>query len=183
MHASQSLPEDDMDEEEAEETFASECQDIREAMSIKLPPLQLRDEPSHPFGQGNLAADSLDLSSLVSMRFQHQTRHAAKAVRVQGPATVTNTSSSVIRTDSFGGAENDLTPNIQKGESVRRQLIREFHAVLKEQQDKGTGSGLERVARWRSEGNVMDNERPTITGNAANAASAAKQVAKTVRSP
>jgi len=67
MHTSQSFPEDDVDEEEVEETFASECQDICKAMSIQLPPLQLCDELSRLFGWGNLATDSLDLSSLVSM--------------------------------------------------------------------------------------------------------------------
>jgi hypothetical protein len=79
-------------------------------------------------------------------------------------------------------AEIDLTHNIQrwKGESVWRRFIIEFHAVLKEQQDKGTGSGeLKHVAQWRSEGNVMDDECPAVTGNAA---SAAKQVTKTVYS-
>ena len=63
---------------------------------------------------------------------------------------------------------------------MRRQLIREFHAILKEQQDKSPGSGLECVACWRS---AKDNKLPTITGNAANAASAAKQVTKMVHSP
>jgi hypothetical protein len=63
---------------------------------------------------------------------------------------------------------------------VQHQLINGFHAILKEQQDKGVGSGLERVARWWSEGNEMAIEVEVVTGNVANAASVAKQVAKTV---
>jgi len=53
-------------------------------------------------------------------------------------------------------------------------------AILMEQQDKGVGSKLERVAQWRSEGNEMAIKAEVVTGNVANAASVAKQVAKTV---
>jgi hypothetical protein len=114
------------------------------------------------------------------MRFRHQTQHAAKAVRTQGSAAITNADSSHTKPNTL---EDTAGPDGQKKRtSVRCQLIKEFHAILKEQQDKGAGSGLERVARWRSEGNAMGDESATVTGNAANAASAAKQVAKTVRS-
>jgi hypothetical protein len=65
MHSSQSLPEDDVDKEEAEEAYASECHEIRKAISltITIPLLHLHDKLSCPFGQANLLPESLDLSS------------------------------------------------------------------------------------------------------------------------
>jgi len=126
------------------------------------------DNVSKPFGQGTLGIDSLDLGALVKMRFQHQTRHAAHAIRTQGSRSATE----------IEGTQR------QKDESIRRQLIKQFHAVIKEQQAQGVGTGAERVARWRSgdTNNKGGNSDATlVAGNAGNAAVVATQTAKKVR--
>lgn len=51
-------------------------------------------------------------------------------------------------------------------------LIKQFHEVIKRQQDRGTGTGAERGLRWQ--GNVPG------TGNAANAAEVAATRQKAV---
>jgi len=163
---SQSIPEDDANEDEAEEMFAQECQNIRAAMRVQLPTLQLPDKISKPLGQGTLNIDSLDLEALVKIRFQHQTRHAALAVRTQCSQSITQE-----------------RMKRHKEESVRRQLIKEFHAIIKEQQAQGAGTGAERVVRWRpgdasTQPASLDNL--SATGNAANAAQVANQVATKV---
>lgn len=163
LNNSQDLPEDDDDEEEADKLLAKECESIREAA---LPALQLPDDLSRPLGQGSNGYDTLDLSALVKMRYQHQTRHAEQSVRVKG---------------------SDNPEKSRAGEdSVRCQLIKQFHAVLKEQQGQGIGTGIERGTRWRSGNNTgpgpaLPSESITATGNAANAAEVASRVARTVR--
>jgi hypothetical protein len=99
------------------------------------------------------------------MRFQHQTRHAALAVRTQGSSTTTEEES-----------------KRQQDESVRRQLIKQFHAIIKEQQSQGVGTGAERVVCWRpgDTNNEKNESLPVAAGNAANAAVVATQAAKKV---
>jgi hypothetical protein len=146
--------------------FAQECQNIRAAMRVQLPALWLPDKISKPLGQGTLDTDSLDLEALVKIQFQHQTRHAALAVRTR--------------------SSHSITPEgmkRQKEESIRRQLIKEFHAVIKEQQAQGAGTGAKRVVRWRpgdASTQPESSHNPLATGNAANAALAANQVATKV---
>jgi len=36
----------------------------------------------------------------------------------------------------------------QKDESVRCQLIKQFHAIIKEQQVQGVGTGAEYIVHW-----------------------------------
>ena len=104
------------------------------------------------------------------MRSQHQTRHAALAVRTQG-------SHNNIAVSAEGSER-------QKEESIRRQILREMHAILKEQQGQGAGTGKERAARWQHENESGKGASivvaPEITGNSANAAVVASQTAKKV---
>ncbi|KAH7904198.1 hypothetical protein BJ138DRAFT_1240158 [Hygrophoropsis aurantiaca] len=91
----------------------------------------------------------MDLQALVEIRRKHETRQAK------------------------------MTEAPPKEVTIRTNLIREFEAVLKEQQDRSIGTGVERATRWTGSSN-----RPTTTssglpsGNAANAASVAKAAAK-----
>jgi hypothetical protein len=168
--SSQNLPEDDADEESVEEMFAQECRDILSSMPMprQPPSLKLPDTITKPFGQGTLGIESLNLDALIKMRYQHQTRHAALAVRTQGSqSTIT---------------EETETTERQKEESIYWQIIKEMHAILKEQQGKGAGTGKERVIRWHhgdGDKNVAQ-DIPVIIGNAANSAKVARQTAKKV---
>jgi hypothetical protein len=97
------------------------------------------------------------------MRRKHQTQQAALGVRTK--------------------SETVDKPEI----SMRQQLIRRFHEVLKEQQDHAIGTGCERAARWRApapggrEGQIDGLSAPALpSGNSANAAVAASAIAKKV---
>lgn len=151
---------DDAHEEEIEDSFAEEANIIQNPFLRELPPLVLPDEASRPQGHGNFDSNSLDLGSLVRMRYQHQTEHAAKAVRTK----IANSTADV---------DSDIQDGKHAEASVKQQLIREFHAIIREQQGQGLTTGLERGTRWGL-------STPPAAGNAANAAAAASRVAKTV---
>ncbi|KAF7970334.1 hypothetical protein HWV62_24362 [Athelia sp. TMB] len=147
------LPEDDADEEQADEVFAEEYQNILSAMprpGFKIAPLK-NDSPSKPFGLNPIHDTNLDLSPLVQLRYDHQTRHAALGVR-----TTTHT------TPTVGSA------------SARQALIREFQAILKEQQEQSVLTGNQRKTLWQG----ADSGSTRATGNTANAEMAAGQAAK-----
>ncbi|KAF7972553.1 hypothetical protein HWV62_17764 [Athelia sp. TMB] len=160
MAAVQQLPEDDADEDAADESFAEECQQIMAAMPRRpdqLPEIQTSDSLSRPFGQGTIDTGALDLSALVTLRFKHQTRHAALAVRT--------------RYEVVENLDADAEQRKQEN-SLKRELIKRFNEILKEQQGQGSSTGQERLARWRT------GEPEAATGNVANAAAAATKAAK-----
>jgi dihydropteroate synthase len=64
-----------------------------------------------------------------------------------------------------------------------------MNAILRKQQERGVGTGLERKERWKTEGKDIietvaepGNEKETLAGNSANAALAATDRADAVRS-
>jgi hypothetical protein len=114
-------------EEDVEEFIAEDRRHIENATNPQLPMPDI-EEVSKPFGFGENEPSHrrLDFQSLVDMRRWHQTLQAAHSVR----------------TKSEHGTVN-------KGElSIRQQLIRRFHEVLKEQQDHAISTGCERAAHW-----------------------------------
>ncbi|KAJ7433925.1 hypothetical protein B0H11DRAFT_1758325 [Mycena galericulata] len=99
------------------------------------------------------SANIVDFSSLIEQRRQHQTKQAEKCTRTK-------------TTRSVGAPDSE--------ESLRRQLLRKFHEILKEDHSRAAGSTVERQARW--------GISPTTgAGNAANAAAVAASVASKVR--
>ena len=151
--------------------FAQECRDILALIPMphQPPTLKLPDIISKPFGQETLSIESLDLDALIKMQYQHQTRHVALAVPTQSSSTV------MARTE---GTER------QQEESICWQIIKEMHAILKEQQGQGAGTGKERAVCWHyGDGDKTRSDEqglPVVTGNAANAAEVASQMAKKV---
>ena len=129
-----------------------------------LPAVRVPDEPSHPLGHGKLRSDDLNFEILINMRRAHQTKHAATSIRTK------------------------LTKPAD--ESFRGRILQEFHEALKEAQDeRGAGTGLERVARWHERepapggrgGIIGGASAPGFpSGNVANAAVVAGNVAKQV---
>ncbi|KAJ6609172.1 hypothetical protein B0H10DRAFT_2194009 [Mycena sp. CBHHK59/15] len=123
------------DDDLAEEILGDEYITLQETLaSVRaagLPPVQLPSEASKPFGRGpSTAFETLDFKALVHQRRQHQTRQAAKCARTKHTSE-----------DSPAVAE----------ESTRRQILRKFHELLKEDQARGVGTAVEREARWRTE--------------------------------
>ena len=138
-----------------------EYQQIRDTLTTSIHPVELPDTPTNLF---NADHQSLNVHQLVELRCQHQTRQAEDGIRTRSEATKEK-------------------PEV----SIRRQLIREFHAVLKEEQDLAVGTGCERNARWRAPapsgqlGEAAGTRAAQFTnGNSANAAAAAATIAKQV---
>ncbi|KAJ6548850.1 hypothetical protein B0H19DRAFT_1074654 [Mycena capillaripes] len=125
-------------------------QDTFDSVAAALPAVQLPSESSRP--SANMALDTLDFKVLVRLRKQHQTRQAANSARVKS---------------SKSDEEGSSTPPV---EFMRRQILRRYHELLKEDQSKAVGTAVERQARWSTE------PKPTA-GNTANAAAAATAVA------
>ena len=132
-----------------------------------LPVLRIPDEPSRPFGQGGLRPDDLNFEMMINMRRAHQTKHAATGIRTKKSKP----------TDG----------------SIRGHILQKFHEALKEAQDeRGAGTGLERVARWHERepapggrnGVINGTSLPDLpAGNEANVAVAAANVTKMVCAP
>lgn len=154
-----------MTEEEADEILGEEYLTVKEnikeiaaatahaSTQVKLVPVRIPDESSKPFGQGlYTSVDVVDFSPLIQQRRLHQTKFAENCTRTK---------------TSRAAPESE--------ESIRRQLLRKFHEILKEDQARAPGTAVERHVRWNASVNVG-------AGNAANAAAAASAVATTVRS-
>jgi hypothetical protein len=104
---------------------------------------------------------------MINMRRAHQTKHAATGIRTKKSKP----------TDG----------------SIRGHILQEFHAALKEAQDeRGAGTGLERVAHWHERepapgghnGVISGAAAPNLpSGNEANAVTVAANIAKAVCAP
>jgi len=111
-------------------------------------------ETSTPFKAGRV-----DLSQLVQIRRVHQTRRAAKSVRL--------------------GAERREEPEEPTAGSRRRKICMQMAHVIRR-----TGTGLERGLRWKSGGAPGTKDRAEVSllnGNSANAELAAGGCVKVVR--
>ena len=106
---------------------------------------------------------------LINMRRAHQTKHAATGIQTK-------------KSKPTDGPE-----------SMRGHILQKFYEALKEAQDeRGAGTGLERVARWHERkpapggrsGIINGTSLPDLpAGNEANAAVVATNVTKTVCTP
>lgn len=120
----------DTTEDEADDIVAEDRRNIREALKFRIAPICAPDEITQPLGYGATEPDytSISLDTLVEWRLNHQTRQAANGVRVKK------------------GPSNSKSP---QEISARRQLIRGFHQVLKEEeQERGICTGSNRNLHW-----------------------------------
>lgn len=151
------------DENDLEDLVAQEYQEVQ-SQQIKLRDIVLDDDISRPLGKGTITYQDLNFNSLISMRMEHQTRQAATGIRTQYTQMV------------------DAT---RKPETIRRQLIRRFHEILKEEQgDIAPGTGSERKARHiisAKGGQTKESSDCDTAGNALNAIAAATSAADKVR--
>ncbi len=157
-HKSASLPEPDDDEvEEAFYDDASNISDILQGVQSahsgdRLPPAQ-HMQPMSPFK--SLDAADIDISQLISLRHEHQTKQASSGIRKRDD-----------RSAELGEASKELTE--------RQRLLKAFSEIIREQGDKGVGSGKERTERWRNNGVPGNEQVPRASGNSANAAEVAR---------
>ena len=133
--------------------FAEDRIRISNNIAACLAPVNIPDEPTNAFDTNKADLSSLSFDKLVQLRFTHQTKQAATGVR-------TRTHTSTVPADDDTQVEKDT----HKRETERQSLLRRFNEVIKQQQDRGKGTGAERGLRWGT---------TPAAGNAANAADAA----------
>ena len=125
----------------------------------QLPPVN-DPAPSDPF---NVYDPSLiDWTEFVQfkLRFSHQTKQASTGVRTATQRT------------------SEGSTNL----SERQRVLQRFSAILKQQEEKGVGTGLERAARWTRANMTTTSEVGSLSnGNSGNATAVAKAVATKVR--
>lgn len=150
-----------------EEIWAENCRRIGEAFAAALPPLDAPEGKEMVLGKGSLSVTQVDLSNLGTIRHQHQTRHAAEAVR-------TRSSPQVPPSDS-----PDTTSNATAhAKSIRRKLIQEFYVSVRKIDERGVGTGKNRQLRWFETGSGEASSE--AAGNSANAATVAASAANAV---
>ena len=139
-----------------------------------------------------------DLSTLISIRYAHQSEEEENSVRIARAWT-----GSSDRESNEGGPHHDSEkdgnrihphrpPADAPHDSQRRHLAKEINAIIKASTEVSTGestlAGLNRRARWNtdklaggSEPTLQAGGRVTATGNTANAQMAARKSAQDVR--
>lgn len=161
----------ELDEDALIETYSDDALHIATTlegvmMADSLPPVQI-NEHANPFDIED--PSTLDLQELVNLRFAHQTK--------QGATGVKNYSHSAHADSSLA---SDKTGQQGTRQTERQKLLHRFAEIIKQQCDKGIGTGLERSARWRK---ITAGESEGLgepTGNAKNAAASAKAAATKV---
>ena len=139
-------------------------QEYQKKFKVALPPVQdpftdsKSDRLGHskPFGLGKLSSNDLDFATLVSLRRQHQTRHAASGIRTQQ-------------------LEHSPTEVVPQTTRIRRKILQELSQVLRLEEDVAPSSGVERSTRWTGVAKTLSK------GNASNAAVVSDIDAKKVR--
>lgn len=156
-----SLPE--IDEDAMDEAFSDDAAHIaayilpEAGFTAQLPPIN-DPIPNDPFNAYDPSL--IDLTEFVRLRFSHQTKQATTGIRT---ATQAPSEGSKIVTE-------------------RQRVLQRFSEILKQQEERGVGTGLERAARWtHAATTVSDVTDVTVSnGNSANAAAVAKAAATTV---
>ncbi|KAF8905727.1 hypothetical protein CPB84DRAFT_1823080 [Gymnopilus junonius] len=161
-----------LDDDSMEEALAEDSEQISHVLSLcvsevatSLPPVNV-DEPENPFG--SIDPSNIDLSSLVQLRFAHQTKQAASGVRT----------SKASRSD-----ESSALP--RKELTDRQKILHGFAEIIRARGEKGIGTGLDRAWHWRNpapggrNSEIDGASAPDLAaGNAANAAATADSNAK-----
>lgn len=142
----------EMDDEASTEEFAALAEGVAYAVEAGLDETSEIPEVVHKTSSGITDLEDIDMSELVKLRRAHQMRYAETGVRVR------------------------TTKAVDPAEDSKRLLGHKLYEILKQEQDRGIGTGLERTARWKNKATE------TKSGNAANAAAVAKTNARKVRS-
>ncbi len=130
--------------------------------AITLPALAfLPAEPLRPFDRPQASLPSeIDFSTMILVRQKHETERARKGIRTR-------------EDDAVNAATGEASKLAKRKESARQALIRRMQEVLREEQGRAIGTGLERDARWRAHVTAASRLASEATGNSANAALAA----------
>jgi hypothetical protein len=145
-------------------------------VAASLPPVNIDEHNTCPFN----AADpsSIDLTILTSLRFKHQTKQAASGVRT----------SKKTHSKDFDSAD-ETAPTGKKELTDRQAILKGFYEIIREQGEKGIGTGADQLRRWTERnpapggrlGNIDGAKvQELAAGNSANAAAVADANAKRV---
>ena len=147
------------------EALSEDSDRIHEALTFTLPALKDADAVPNIFDISPSLFSNLDIDELIQSRSFHQTKQADSGVRTH----------IVNKVDTDSGDISQATP------SQRQKLLQRLNQIVKEQQDRGVGTGKQRDLRWKKSaiggGNTANDG---LTGNSANAAATATASAKKV---
>lgn len=184
-------------EEEKNTCLQEDRRTIRSALDNCLPPIIGPEEPRtvHDVSKN----DVLEFQTLISLRRSHQRRQAQTGTRhKQANQTQKNTSETSIAQpgseSSSGSYQTQASPSSNPTPELklsRGDLLREFQAVIKAQEERGVATAVGRKVRWESRqpgrqsaADVETASRPShggnVTGNSANARQVAENEAKKV---
>jgi len=166
MECSCSLPE--YNEEEQVDALSEDATIIAQFLADSLPaPTSDLDKPTLPYLDLNLSG--VDITNLIDLRWAHQTKQAASGTR-----TMTKSSTSANST-------------AQSALSERQAILQGFRDAIKQREEVGAGTGVERSAHWRQpapggRNGEVDGEVAALAavGNSANAVVSATAAAKRV---
>lgn len=143
---------DDINEEAADECIAEDLRRLQHFRKTirQLPTLEIDSSTPISFTPSSVDHNqdrAILLQNLISLREQHQTEHASKAVRVRGVQAANPA---------------DLT-----SVSLWKQMVETFHRANRLSQDRGVTTTGDRLKRWVTEaaGNSL-NAQVTAAGNA-----------------
>jgi hypothetical protein len=128
-----------------------------------------------------------EISTLVDIRFKHQSKEEAKAVRVARGSNGQRRRAINMHTDERDG----ITPSQEElHDPSRRELAKKINEVIKASslQEVGVTTGLSRRTRWittdkltaGSSVSTTGSAGANATGNVANAQAAARKAAQSV---
>jgi hypothetical protein len=164
----------ELEGEEMSVSLAKSSRHISDTLADCLPPISGVNEQTNVFDMTTAELGMLNFDQMVELRFAHQTKQAASGIR-----------------KSVKGTSNAQTAgHAESVETQRQALLRKLNEVIKEQQERGVGTGVERGLRWRNpapggrvgavDGAVHPQAAP---GNAANAVETATKLAGKVWMP
>ena len=173
----------ELEDDEMDEALSEDAEQISHVLSMcgnnvaaSLPPVDIIEHDNCPFNAADPSC--IDLSVLTSLRFEHQTKQATSGVRT----------SKIGHLRDFD--DTAVTAPTGKKELTDRQLIlKGFSDIIREQGEKGIGTGADRLRRWTERnpapggriGNVGGVEAPELAaGNSFNAVAVADANAKQV---
>ena len=167
----------ELDDNEMDEAFSEDAEQISHVLSkcgnaiaASLPPVDIDEPNKYPFNVTD--PSSIDLSVLTSLRFAHQTKQAASGVRTSKTS------------------HSEYTETAPKKELTDRQaVLKGFSNIIREQGEKGAGTGADRLRRWTGRNPAPGGRMSQIdgvrapelaAGNSANAVAVADATAKQV---
>jgi hypothetical protein len=157
---------------------------IKSALDNCLPPVIAPEEPRtvHDASKENF----LTFQTLISLRRSHQRRQAQTGTRKQANQITENMSEiQPGSNEAQASSSSTLAPSAPELKLSRRDLLREFQAVIKAQEERGVATAVGCKVCWESQQpgrqSAADHaETSTVTGNSANAQQVAANEAKKV---